>query len=77
MRGRDLARAIAPRWPDIHILYVSGSPDDAIVHHGVPEPGTGVLQNPFTPRGNVTPVTRASGGVAPGCLAGEYCVPPP
>jgi CheY-like chemotaxis protein len=47
--GRDLARRLAETRPDTKILYVSGYTDDAIVHHGMLEPGLNFLQKPFTP----------------------------
>jgi CheY-like chemotaxis protein len=47
--GRDLARQLAETRPDTKVLYVSGYTDDAIVHHGMLEPGLNFLQKPFTP----------------------------
>ena len=47
--GRELARQLAPARPDTKVLYVSGYTDDAIVHHGMLEPGLNFLQKPFTP----------------------------
>jgi CheY-like chemotaxis protein len=49
MSGRDLARTLAGTRPDTKVLYVSGYTDDAIVHHGMLEPGLNFLQKPFTP----------------------------
>jgi CheY-like chemotaxis protein len=47
--GRELARRLAESRPDTRVLYVSGYTDDAIVRHGMLEPGLAFLQKPFTP----------------------------
>jgi two-component system, cell cycle sensor histidine kinase and response regulator CckA len=47
--GPELARRLARTRPDTRVLYVSGYTDDAIVHHGMLEPGLNFLQKPFTP----------------------------
>jgi len=49
MNGRTLARVIHEHRPDAKVLYMSGYTGDAIVHHGVLEPGTPFLEKPFTP----------------------------
>ena len=47
--GRELARRLAESRPDTRVLYMSGYTDDAIVQHGMLEPGLHFLQKPFTP----------------------------
>jgi signal transduction histidine kinase/ActR/RegA family two-component response regulator len=48
MSGRELVQHLAPLRREMKVLYMSGYSDEAIVHHGVLEPGTAFLQKPFT-----------------------------
>jgi FixJ family two-component response regulator len=48
MGGRQLAERLMPRLPKMKVLYMSGYTDDAIVHHGILEPGIALIQKPFT-----------------------------
>jgi two-component system cell cycle sensor histidine kinase/response regulator CckA len=49
MSGRELADRLAPEYPEMHILYMSGYTDEAIVHHGVLDAGIALIEKPFTP----------------------------
>jgi signal transduction histidine kinase len=49
LSGRQLAERITTKRPEVKILYTSGYADDAIVRHGVLEPGISLLAKPLTP----------------------------
>ena len=69
MNGREVAERLAPAHAGIEVLYLSGYTDDAIVHHGVLEPGIAFLQKPFTPAvlvRKVREVLDAAHGHGPG-----------
>jgi len=49
MNGRDVALGLAATRPHTKVLYVSGYPDQSIVHQGLLAPGLAFLQKPFAP----------------------------
>ncbi len=50
MGGKELSEKIKLLIPGIKVLYTSGYTGNAVVHHGVLEPGTHFLQKPFSPK---------------------------
>ena len=46
--GRQLADSLTAMRPLMKVLYMSGYTDQAIVSHGVLEPGIAYLEKPFT-----------------------------
>jgi two-component system cell cycle sensor histidine kinase/response regulator CckA len=49
MSGRELAERLAAQRPGLRVLFMSGYADDAIVRHGMLEPGLAYLEKPFRP----------------------------
>ncbi|MDD5630216.1 MAG: PAS domain S-box protein, partial [Elusimicrobia bacterium] len=47
MNGRELACEVTRRCPGVRTLYMSGYTDDAVVRHGVLEPGLAFIYKPF------------------------------
>ena len=51
LSGRELADRLTSRRPGIRVLYMSGYPGDAVVHHGALPLGSAFLQKPFSADG--------------------------
>jgi len=48
MSGRKLADRFKEIHPEAKVLYMSGYTDNAILHHGILDPGINFIQKPFT-----------------------------
>ena len=59
MGGREAAKRLQPLYPRMKVIYMSGYTDNAIVRHGVLEPGLNFLEKPFTPKGLALKVREA------------------
>ncbi len=49
MGGREAAERLQPLYPEMKVIYMSGYTHNAIVHHGILEPGLNFIEKPFTP----------------------------
>jgi len=50
MSGRKMVETLQKAYPGTLALYMSGYTDDAIIKHGVLEPGMAYIQKPFSPK---------------------------
>ena len=46
MNGRELAGRMTGSSPDIKVIYMSGYTNNAVIHHGLLDPGIVFLQKP-------------------------------
>ena len=59
LSGKELAERLAKLCPEARVLYMSGYTDNAIVHHGVLDPGTRLISKPFSATGLTRKVREA------------------
>jgi FixJ family two-component response regulator len=48
LSGPELTQKLTARRPGLKVIYMSGYTDEAIVQHGVLQPGIAFLHKPFT-----------------------------
>jgi two-component system cell cycle sensor histidine kinase/response regulator CckA len=49
MNGKELARQLRERYPEIRLLFMSGYTEDAALRQSFLEPGTAFIEKPFAP----------------------------
>jgi PAS domain S-box-containing protein len=65
MSGRELAQRLCGERPALRVLYMSGYTDDAIVQHGILEPGISFIQKPAASEALVLRVQEVLGAATP------------
>lgn len=51
MNGPELAQKLSVTRPETKVLFMSGYPDEAVMHQGLLDPGAAFIQKPFSPKG--------------------------
>ncbi|MBI4557548.1 MAG: PAS domain S-box protein [Candidatus Hydrogenedentes bacterium] len=51
MNGKELAERVKQSRPTLRVMFASGYSDDAIINHGLLEPGIALLQKPYSSEG--------------------------
>ena len=69
MRGNKVAEALAERYPDMKVIYMSGYTDSALIHSGALPEDMVFLQKPFTPDAMLRLIREVLDEVAIGKLA--------
>ena len=63
MNGQQLAKQAAQQHPTLKVLFASGYPRDAIVHHGRLDPGVQLIPKPFVQSALATRLRQVLEGV--------------
>ncbi len=71
LSGRELARNLTERRPDMKVLYMSGYTDSAIVNSGILQKEVAFIQKPFTPQGLSNRVREVLDAEPKGMSVGE------
>ena len=65
MNGRDVAAAVAERFPGVRVLFVSGYPGEDVLRRGLLPEGMAFLQKPFLPDRLLAMVRETIAGAVP------------
>jgi DNA-binding response OmpR family regulator len=47
LNGREVAKRLTRKWPEMKVIYMSGYTDDVIAYHGIADPSVNLIQKPF------------------------------